>query len=58
MVLDQIDRQSAIGKRDYAMIVLTARLGLRVGDLRRLELGWEFPIGNVTATSYLIRPIR
>ena len=22
------------------MIVLTARLGLRVGDLRRLELGW------------------
>lgn len=40
LVLDQIDRQSAIGKRDYAMIVLTARLGLRVGDLRRLELGW------------------
>src|SRR5262249_45470625 len=40
LVLDQIDRASAIGKRDYAMIVLTARLGLRVGDLRRLELGW------------------
>src|SRR5258707_14570025 len=40
LVLDQIDRQSAIGKRDYAMIVLTARLGLRVGDLRRLEPGW------------------
>ena len=40
LVLDQVDRQSAIGKRDYAMIVLTARLGLRVGDLRRLELGW------------------
>jgi integrase len=39
-VLDQIDRRSAIGKRDYAMILLTARLGLRVGDLRRLELGW------------------
>ena len=40
LVLDQIDRQSAIGKRDYALILLTARLGLRVGDLRRLELGW------------------
>jgi integrase len=39
-VLEQIDRQSAIGKRDYAMVLLTARLGLRVGDLRRLELGW------------------
>jgi integrase len=40
VVLGQIDRQSAIGKRDYAMVLLTARLGLRVGDLRRLELGW------------------
>lgn len=40
LVLGQIDRQSAIGKRDYAMVLLTARLGLRVGDLRRLELGW------------------
>lgn len=40
LVLDQIDRSSAIGKRDYAMILFTARLGLRVGDLRRLELGW------------------
>ena len=39
-VLDQIDRQSAIGKRDYAMVLLTVRLGVRVGDLRRLELGW------------------
>jgi integrase len=40
LVLDQIDRQSAIGKRDYAMVLLAARLGLRVGDLRRLQLGW------------------
>ncbi len=40
LVLDQIDRQSAIGKRDYAMVLLTARLGLRVGDLRCLELSW------------------
>ena len=34
-----IDRQSATGKRDYAMILTTARLGLRVSDLRGLELG-------------------
>src|ERR1700746_431618 len=40
LVLDQIDRQSAIGKRDYAMIVLTARLGLGVGGPRPLEVGW------------------
>ena len=40
LVLEAIDRQSAIGKRDYAMVLLTVRLGVRVGDLRRLELGW------------------
>ena len=34
-----IDRQSATGKRDYAMILMTARLGLRISDLRQLELG-------------------
>jgi integrase len=34
-----IDRQSATGKRDYAMILATTRLGLRISDLRRLELG-------------------
>ena len=38
-VLAVIDRQSAIGKRDYAMILTTARLGLRISDLRQLELG-------------------
>src|SRR5262249_25144498 len=34
-----LDRQSATGKRDYAMILMTARLGLRISDLRQLELG-------------------
>jgi site-specific recombinase XerD len=38
-LLAAIDRQSATGKRDYAMILLTARLGLRISDLRKLELG-------------------
>jgi integrase len=38
-VLAVIDRRSAAGKRDYAMILATARLGLRISDLRQLELG-------------------
>jgi integrase/recombinase XerD len=38
-MLARIDRRSATGKRDYAMILTTARLGLRVSDLRGLELG-------------------
>jgi len=37
-VLAVIDRHSATGKRDYAMILATARLGLRLSDLRHLEL--------------------
>jgi integrase len=37
-LLAAIDRESATGKRDYAMILATARLGLRISDLRRLEL--------------------
>jgi integrase/recombinase XerD len=37
-LLAVIDRASATGKRDYAMILATARLGLRVSDLRHLEL--------------------
>jgi integrase len=37
-VLAVIDRQSAAGKRDYAMILATARLGLRISDLRQLAL--------------------
>jgi integrase/recombinase XerD len=38
-LLAVIDRASATGKRDYAMILATARLGLRICDLRQLELG-------------------
>lgn len=38
-LLAAIDRGSAAGKRDYAMILATARLGLRISDLRHLELG-------------------
>jgi integrase/recombinase XerD len=37
-LLAVIDRASATGKRDYAMILTTARLGLRISDLRHLEL--------------------
>jgi integrase/recombinase XerD len=38
-LLAVIDRAAATGKRDYAMILATARLGLRICDLRQLELG-------------------
>lgn len=37
-LLAVIDRKSAIGKRDYAMILIAAKLGLRASDIRALEI--------------------
>ena len=43
-LLDAVDRSSAKGKRDYAILLLASRLGLRSGDIRTLKLDhlhWE-----------------
>lgn len=43
-VLSVIDRANPTGKRDYAMVLLAARLGLRSGDIRQLtfaHLRWD-----------------
>lgn len=43
-VLSVIDVGNPIGKRDYAMILLVARLGLRVSDVKNLkfsDIKWE-----------------
>ena len=37
-VLDGCDRSSAIGRRDYAILMLLARLGLRAGEIATLTL--------------------
>ena len=37
-LLDVIDRGNPAGKRDYAMILLVARLGLRTMDIKHLKL--------------------
>lgn len=36
-ILDAVDRENPQGKRDYAILLLAARLGLRVGDIRELR---------------------
>jgi integrase len=36
-ILDAVDRANPCGKRDYAIILLVARLGLRCIDVKRLE---------------------
>ena len=37
-LLDVVDRTSPRGKRDYAILLLACRLGLRLGDIRSLTL--------------------
>ena len=37
-ILASIDRSSATGWRDYAILMLLSRLGLRSGEIRKLEL--------------------
>ena len=37
-LLASIDRRTAIGRRDYAIVLLLARLGLRSGEVAFLEL--------------------
>lgn len=49
-LLDSIDQSSEIGKRDYAILLLACRLGLRAIDLCNLELSdfdWEAHIITV-----------
>jgi integrase/recombinase XerD len=38
-ILRACDRSSATGRRDYAILLLLARLGLRAGEVLSLELG-------------------
>ncbi|GAA1890549.1 site-specific integrase [Paeniglutamicibacter psychrophenolicus] len=37
-LLDACDRNTSVGKRDYAMVLLLARLGLRAGEVAGLHL--------------------
>jgi site-specific recombinase XerD len=43
-LIKSVDRSSSIGKRDYAVILLAARLGLRASDISQLKfenLNWK-----------------
>lgn len=37
-LLSYVDRQTKIGKRDYAVLILAIQLGIRAGDIRQLKL--------------------
>lgn len=43
-LISAIDKSSPLGKRDYPMILLAARLGMRIGDIKSLKFdnfNWE-----------------
>lgn len=50
-LLNAVDRSSGKGKRDYVILLLACRLGMRVGDIRSLKLDqihWEDSTIGVT----------
>jgi hypothetical protein len=49
--------EGAVGMQVTSLDGSSRPTGERISG-RRLELGWEFPIGGLTTTTYLIRPIR
>ena len=62
-ILDCVDRESPMGKRDYAILLLAARLGLRVSDIRNLketDFDWDghkLSITQVKTGEPLVLPI-
>ncbi len=50
-IVEAIDRGNPCGKRDYAIILLIARLGLRGVDVKRLEFGdFDWPANRLSVT--------
>ena len=48
-LLASINRHTAVGRRDYAILLLLARLGLRAGELARIELeDIDWNVGSVS----------
>ncbi len=55
-LLKVVDRSSPKGKRDYAILLLACRLGLRLGDIRTLtldNLNWEAATIEITQSKTL-----
>lgn len=50
-LLDSIDREDSKGKRDYAIILMVVRLGLRASDIRKMritDINWQRRTINLT----------
>ena len=50
-LLESVDRGSPLGKRDYAILLLAAKRGLRCSDIKRLmfsNIDWDRKVINIT----------
>lgn len=50
-LMDGIDRGNPVGKRDYAMLLMVARLGLRAGDIKSMlisDIDWSARTISIT----------
>lgn len=55
-LLGAVDRTSPIGKRDYAILLLASRLGMRLGDIQALtldDLKWDKATIEITQSKTL-----
>jgi integrase len=59
-IVEAIDRDNPCGKRDYAIVLLITRLGLRGVDVKRLEFGdFDWPGNRLVVTQAKTgRPVR
>lgn len=52
-LLTSIDRGSPVGKRDYAMLLMVARLGLRASDIKSLRIdGFDWEARQISITQH------
>lgn len=59
-VLDACDRETTAGKRDYAILLLLARLGLRAGEVVALtldDIDWETGVITVRGKGKRVAPM-
>ena len=62
-ILSTVDRESPAGKRDYAVLMLAAKLGLRTSDIRNLKyenIDWEhhtIRLSQVKTNEMLVLPL-
>ena len=57
-MLDAVDRGSPLGKRDYAILLLVAKLGIRASDIRALklsDLNWNAKTITITQEKQMLR---